>query len=130
MVELAVPNTGTGRHHLDVAGPDHRPGTEAVLVLESAFNDVGDDLHVPVPMRIEAGAGPYAVLVDHPQRPETHVLGVVIMAGREGVAAVEPAEIFGSSLGGRTQRNHKYSRDCLVFHSILLAADERQSATL
>src|SRR5262249_47252180 len=36
VVELAVPNTGAGRHTLDIAGTDHRTGADAVLVFEGA----------------------------------------------------------------------------------------------
>src|SRR5271157_5403573 len=106
VVEFAVPDTGPGRHDLHVTRSDHRTGTNAVLVLERAFENVGDDLHVPVPMRLEAGAGPDPVLVDDPQRTKAHVLWIVVMTEGEGMPAVQPAEVFGSALGSRSYSDH------------------------
>ena len=93
-------------------GPDHRSGADAVLVLEGAFENVGNDLHVPVSVRVEPRAGPHAILVDHPQWAKSHVL-CIVMAEREGVAAVEPAEVVGPALGGRSQSDHGMLRECL-----------------
>ena len=44
-------------------------------------------------MGSEAAFGGDAVVIDHAQRAEAHVVGVVVLAEREGVAAVEPAEL-------------------------------------
>ena len=54
-----------------------------------------------------------AVVVDHPQRAEAHVLGVVIVAERKGVAAVEPAEIGPSALFGFAMMEHGLSPECV-----------------
>ena len=67
-------------------------------MLQRAVEHVGHDLHVPMPVGVEARAGPHAILVDHAQRAEAHVVGVVIVAEREGVAAVQPAEIGDAAL--------------------------------
>src|SRR6266700_7273062 len=79
MVEFAMTNTGARRHDLHVARPDHRPGADAVLVLERTFENVGDDLHVAVPVRTEALTGAHPVLVDHAQGSKAHLLWIVIV---------------------------------------------------
>jgi hypothetical protein len=58
----------------------------AVLVLEGALEDVGEDLHVAVRVGGEAAAGGDAVLVDDPELAEAHVVGIVVLAERERVA--------------------------------------------
>src|SRR3974390_2825282 len=40
VIEFAVPDAGPGRHDLHVSGPDYRTGTEAVLVLERAIENI------------------------------------------------------------------------------------------
>jgi len=42
---------------LQLAGPQDGAVAQAVAVLQRAFQDVGDDLHVPVPVHPEALAG-------------------------------------------------------------------------
>src|SRR5262249_16037324 len=93
VVELAVPNTGAGRHTLDIAGTDHRTGADAVLVFEGAVGHVGNDLRGGVRGRVEPFGGRDPILVDHPQRAESHEARVVVSAERERVPAVEPAEV-------------------------------------
>ena len=73
-IELAVLDAGARRHALHVARADHGARAQAVLVLERAVEHVGDDLHVAVAVRAEAGARLHAVFVDHAQRAEAHVL--------------------------------------------------------
>ena len=100
VIELAVTDAGSGRHDLHVAWADDRAGAKAVLVLEGAFQDVGDDLHVPMAVGIKAGGGFDAIFIDHAQRAKAHMAGIVILAERERVTAVEPAKIGLSALGG------------------------------
>jgi hypothetical protein len=57
---------------------------------EAAREDVADDLHVAVAVRAEAHARLHPVLVDDAQRPEAHVLGVVVVGEGEAVEGVEP----------------------------------------
>src|SRR5438046_1003700 len=101
-----MPDAGAGRHHLHLAGPNDRAGADAVLVLERAAEDVGDDLHVPVPMSVEPRARPNAILIDDAQRPKAHVLRVVIMAERKSMTAVQPAEIGNAAVSGMSQGHH------------------------
>ena len=81
------------RHPLKLAGREDRAVAHAVLVLELALEDVGDDLHVLVRMAAEALARRDAVFVHHAQAAEPHVGGIVV--GREGecVVGVEPAVV-------------------------------------
>ena len=92
-VEFAVPDPRACRHDLDIAGTDHSPVADIVLVLQLAVQHIGKDLHVAVAMGAKAHAGLDAVFVDDPQRPEIHVVGVVITGKGEAVIAVEPAVI-------------------------------------
>src|SRR6266700_27199 len=93
-------------HSLQVARDDDRAIAHAVLVLERAFEDPGDDLHVAVAMGAEALARLDAVVVDDTKRAKSHVLRVVIGGEREGVIRVEPSVIEMPALGGRAQRHH------------------------
>src|ERR1700690_1267299 len=73
-IELAVPYPGAGAHALHVPGPDRRTVAERILVRQRALEHVADDLHGTMALRAEALAGLHAVLVDHAQRAEAHVL--------------------------------------------------------
>src|SRR5207247_1131187 len=102
-VVLAVRDAGAGGHALHLAGVDDGPGPQAVLVLERALDDVGDDLHVAVAMGGEACARLHPVLVDDAQAAEAHVARVEVVGEREGVAARKPAELRAAALGARTE---------------------------
>ena len=67
-----------------------------MLSLCSSFagEHVGDDLHVAVTVGAEAHPRLHAVLVDHAQRAEAHVVRVVIVGEREAVKRVEPAVLL------------------------------------
>ena len=105
-VELAVADAGAGRHALDVARLDDRAGAEAVAMLERALQHIGDDLHVAVGVRRKSRAGRDAVVVDDAQRAEPHVVGIVIVAEREGVAAVEPVQFGPPAVFGFAMDQH------------------------
>jgi hypothetical protein len=81
----------------------------AVLVLERALEDVGEDLHVAVAVRAEARPGADPVVIDHPERPETHVRRVVVIAERERVPAVEPTPVRAPCLARGSDLNHGVS---------------------
>ena len=59
-------------------------------MFQSTFQDVGDDLHVPVTVHPESLARLYSVLVDDPQRTETHVSRVVVGVEGKRVPGIEP----------------------------------------
>ena len=69
-------------------------------MLECALEHVGDDLHVAVAVSGEALARRDAIVVDHAQRAEPHVRGIVILAERERVSAVEPVDLRAAARGG------------------------------
>lgn len=87
-------------HELDLAGLEDASVAEAVLVLEGAFDDVGEDFHVAMGMGGEAAAGGDVVLVDDAEAAEAHVRGVVVVGKGEGVAGLEPAVVGVAALGG------------------------------
>src|ERR1035437_2757286 len=105
-VELAVHDSGAGADALQIVDVQHLEISHAVLVGQSAAQDVGENLHVLVTMRAESLAGADAVFVDHAQRSETHVLGVVISREGKGVVAVQPAVIGMAALVALANRDH------------------------
>src|SRR6204780_1349001 len=106
MIEFAVRDSRAGAHPLRFAGTNDRAGAEAVLVLERAFENVGDNLHVAMRMGGEPGAGADAILVDDAQRAKSHLLGIVVVAERERVTAVEPVDFRASAIGRLARSNH------------------------
>src|SRR3546814_7661956 len=78
MIVFAVRDPGSGAHPLHLAGANDGTVAQIVPVGERALQYVGDDLHVPMPVLVEAGAGQDAVLVDDAKRPETRMVGVAI----------------------------------------------------
>src|SRR6266511_1532450 len=67
VVVLAVLDARAGPHELDLPRPDHAAAARAVLVLEGAFQNVGQNLHVAVPVRSETPARLDTVVVQHAQ---------------------------------------------------------------
>src|SRR5690606_20509238 len=57
-----------------------------------------------------------AVLVDHPERPEAHVLGVVVVREREGVVGVEPAVVGVPALVRPSERAHVVVLRLVLLH--------------
>src|ERR1700733_12698457 len=92
-VLLAVTNAASGAYALAISGANDRAGTQTVLVLKRAFENVGDNFHVPMRVRGERSAGSNVVLVDDPQRMKAHPCGIVILVEGESVAGVEPAVV-------------------------------------
>ena len=86
-------DSGAGAHPLHVAGPDDRAVAQVVLVLQGAFDHVGQDFHVTMGMGAEALAGVDDILVDHAQDTETHMVRVVVAAEGKTVSGVQPAVV-------------------------------------
>jgi hypothetical protein len=60
-------------------------------MLDSALDDVRDDLHVPVGVGRKARPPSDPVFVDDAQVPEPHVARVIVVGEAERVSAVKPA---------------------------------------
>ena len=82
-----------GAHHLHVARAGAAAIAKRILVGDRAGADIGDDLHVRVRMRREAGLGPDLVVVPHPKGAPAHATGVMPTGEGEMVARVQPAMI-------------------------------------
>ena len=74
-IVFGVADAGAGAHHLHVAGFGAALVAQAVLVGDRAFADIGDDLHVGVRVRREAGVRRDLVVVPDAQAPQPMRLG-------------------------------------------------------
>ena len=66
-IELAVLHARPRRHPLKFARVDDGAGANAVPMLQFPFEDIRDDLHVPVAVHAKTSAGLDSILVDDPQ---------------------------------------------------------------
>src|SRR5262249_30441252 len=99
-VEFAVNYSGSSGHRLDYVRPEDMVFAGAVLMLQPAGKNVGDDFHVAVRVSAESAAGSNLVVVQNPQGTESHVLGVVVPRERKGVIRVQPAMLGVAALIG------------------------------
>ncbi|MNE82382.1 hypothetical protein D3C80_1791020 [compost metagenome] len=65
---------------------------------DRALADVGDDFHLFMRMRREAGAGGDLVVIPDSQWAPAHALGVVVLGEREVVLGVQPAVVGAAEL--------------------------------
>jgi DNA-binding transcriptional LysR family regulator len=93
-IELAVEHAGTRGHVLDIARFDHPSIAHRVPMFQLAAQNVSNDFHVPMRMRVETHARHDEVVVDHPQRAVTHPIRIIVVREAESVIAVEPT-MFG-----------------------------------
>src|SRR4051812_43334256 len=100
VVLLAVQDPGAGAHPLGQAGVDDAVVPGGVLVDQGPLHHPGHDLHVPVRVRLEAEARRHDVVVVDQQQPVVLVVVVVVVAEREGVLAVQPADLGAEPLVG------------------------------
>jgi hypothetical protein len=105
-VVLAVRHPGARAHPLHVAGTDHRAVAERIAVREAALEHVADDLHVAMAVGAESLPGLDAILVDHAQRAEAHVIGIVVAGEGEAVEGVEPAMLRMAALLAAADLDH------------------------
>ena len=117
-IELAVSDTLAGAHQLDLAGLELAAVAHAVLVGESSFEDIAEDLHVAMGMGPKAVPGIDAIVVDHPERTEPRVRGVVVIGKGKGVMRFKPAMIGIAALVGSSEGQ----LSCGRFHGATLAA--------
>src|SRR5690606_11836284 len=92
-IVFAMDDTRAGAHDLDVAGLGPALVALAVPVADRAPAHVGDDLHVGMRMRREAGAGLDRVVVPDAQRAPAHPVGIVVVGEGEVMPRVEPAVV-------------------------------------
>ena len=93
MVVFRMTNAGSRRHALQTARLDHRTGSDAVFVFQRAIKHIGNDFHVLMAVGVKPGTRDNAVFVDHPKRPPTHTIGIVIVPKRKGVVGIQPAKL-------------------------------------
>ena len=99
-IDFAMPDAGAGAHDLDLAGSDLRLVAEAVAVLDRALEYVTEDFHVTMRVHREANPGRDDVLIDHAQRTEAHVGGVVVIGEAEGMPGAQPAVVGMAAFAG------------------------------
>ena len=99
-VELAVSHAGAGTHVLEVSGFDDGAVAHAVLMLELALDDVGEDFHVGMGVLGEAAAGSDGVVVDDAEVAEAHVVGIEVVGKGKGEAGLEPAVVGLAAISG------------------------------
>jgi hypothetical protein len=92
-VVFAVADAAARADPLNVAGLHGGTRPQAVLMLQSARDHVRNDLHVSVGVRAKPLARAHPVLIDHEERLEAHMAGVVVAGEGEGVVGIEPAVI-------------------------------------
>src|SRR5215831_7127217 len=109
-IGLAVPDACPRAHPLAVTWPNYRAISQAVFVFESAFQQIGDDLHIAMRVRGKSMARLYPVLIDHSQGPVSHEARIVVLIERKAVAGVQPPVISATSFLATANRNHKIPR--------------------
>src|SRR5687767_3202293 len=97
-------DSSTGRHGLDFVAVQNVMLSRTVPVAQTAFKHVGDDFHIPMRMRPKALAPLNAIVIEHAQDAEAHVLRIIVVGkGKRKVrlqpAPVGPAPVFASSNG-------------------------------
>ena len=99
-------DAGAGAHHLHVASLGTALVALVVLMADGAFADVGDDFHVRMRVRREAGAGLDGVVIPHPQRTPVHARRVVVLGEGEVVLGIQPTVVGSAEAGKRATLDH------------------------
>jgi len=102
-----VANAGTRGHALHHAGFDMPDIPLTVGMLHPAREHVGQDLHVPMSMFREPGAGRDPILVDDPQAAESHMLRVIVMGEAERVGGLQPSVVGHAAFLSLSNRDHR-----------------------
>ena len=79
-------------------------------MLQSAFQQIGNDFHIAMRMHGKAVSGLHPILIDDSEGAESHVAGVVILIEGETVAGVQPPMIGATPFFTATNRNHQNPR--------------------
>ena len=97
---------GAERHPLDATGLERAILPEGIGVLERPLDHVGEPLDVRVRMHRPVGARDQPIVVEDPQRPDAHLLGIAVAVEREVPTRREPPALFGVDLGVPTDLEH------------------------
>ncbi|MOA05482.1 hypothetical protein D3C78_1250830 [compost metagenome] len=100
-------DAAAGAHHLYVAGFGAALVAQAVLVGDRALADVGDDFHLAVRMRWEAGARGDFVIVPDAQVAPAFAVGVVVLGEGEVVLGIQPAVVGAAELVEGSAFDHR-----------------------
>src|SRR5262249_51174590 len=105
-IELTVAYARASTHALHVAGVNDRAHARTVFVRQLAFDHVGDDLHILVPVRAKPHPWCDVIFVDHQQVAKSSVARIVIPVKGERVIAIEPRGLGFAALVCRSYRYH------------------------
>src|SRR5207248_819387 len=90
------------------ARPDQTARAERIFMFQRAFKDDGDDLHIPVRVRLKAPAGADNIVVEDSEGAPVNVFRVVVIGEREMPAGQEPAGVAGFALFRADDLHHGY----------------------
>src|SRR5690606_22769282 len=105
-VVFGMLDAGAGRHDLHVAGFGAARIAQAVLVGDRPAAHVGDDLHVAVRVRREAGLRRDFVVVPNPKLAPVGAGRIVVVGEREVMLGVEPAVVSATEARIGTKFDH------------------------
>src|SRR4051794_17157683 len=106
MIELAMPYASACAHALAVARKNHCSCAQAVFMFQRAFQDVGNNLHIPMRMQRETFTGCDPIFINNPQRAEAHEARIVILVKGKRVFSVEPAVVAAPSFIAAPNTDH------------------------
>jgi len=107
MIELRMLYASTCAHPLQVTRDNRRAITHGIAMRQLTGQDPTENFHVAVTMGTKARPGGNTVLINHPQRAERHVIGVLITSERKAVPGIEPPMLAMASFVGRTSCHHE-----------------------
>src|SRR5215510_9681860 len=99
-VEFGMRDARARRHPLHFAGANQPGATGAVFVPQRALQYVGHDLHLAMRMRRESPLARDRVMIEDTQRPESHVVRVVVTVETEQPVRRQPVALQMKSVFG------------------------------
>src|SRR5689334_7020577 len=78
-VELAVHDSGSCGHHLNLIRSEYMPFTHAVTMQQLAFHDISHDLHVAMRVRSKSLSWGDAVLINDAQGAKAHLTRIAVI---------------------------------------------------
>src|SRR5689334_14351708 len=86
-------------HPLKVTGLEESCGSARITMIQSALQDIGEDLHFAMGLRRKTAATCNAILIEHFERPKLHEARVAIGAKGKRVSRVKPARFCRAAFG-------------------------------